>query len=166
MFKTYRSICALLAITAVLAACKPESLKDYEPVTTGDVKAIAGTWTGTTVLQRDNDAERKNFPYKAMDVTNTLEFNKVKLTLQENNGQPAAFTIDHGTAPRIFKLTSGTWKVDDASKVGVITLMNAGDSIRLILGNYNLIRDNKMKLTQSKTLLGKDVITYEFNFSK
>lgn len=166
MFKTYRSILAVLAITAILAACKPESLKDYVPVETGGVKSIAGTWTGSSVLQRDNDAERKNFPYKSMDITNTLEFNKVKLTLNENNGQPAGFTIDHGTAPRIFKITTGTWKVDDASKVGVITLMNGTDSIRMILGNYNLIRDNKMKLTQSKQLLGKDVITYEFNFSK
>lgn len=166
MFKNYKSFFSVLAITAVMAACTPEKIKDYEPVESGNVKSIAGTWTGTSVLQRDNDAERKNFPYKSMDITNVLEFNKVKLTLNESNGQPAGFTIDHGTAPRIFKITTGTWKVDDASKVGVITLVNGTDSIRMILGNYNLVRDNKMKLTQSKQLLGKDVITYEFNFSK
>ncbi|MGB8190722.1 MAG: DUF5004 domain-containing protein [Chitinophagaceae bacterium] len=166
MMKTYKQITLALAVTAALAGCRPESVKDFVPVESGNVKSIAGTWTGTTVLQRDNDAERKNFPYKSMDITSALDFTKVKLTLAESNGQPTTFTIDHGTAPRILKFTSGTWKVDNADKVGTISLINPGDTIKMILGSYNLISQNKMTLRQSKTLLGKDAITYEFNFSK
>jgi hypothetical protein len=167
MFKNYRSIVAMLALTAVLAACKPERLKDYEPVVAGDVKSISGTWTGASVLQRDNDSERKNFPYKSMDITGTLDFTKVKITLQEANGQPTNFTVDQSAAAvPIFKFTSGKWIVDNASKVGLITLVNGTDSIKMVLGSYMLLQQNKMKLTRAKTLLGKDVVTYEFNFSK
>lgn len=155
-----------LAAMIALAACQPDEAKDYVPVESGNVKSVAGTWTGTSVLQRDNDAERKNFPYKTMDVTGALEFNKVKLTLVESNGQPTTFTVDHGGAPQIFRLTSGTWKVDDVAKVGTISLINANDTIKLTLGSYNLIAQNKLMLRQSRTLLGKEVITYEFNFSK
>lgn len=167
MFKNYRSIAAILAITFVIAACKPEGAKDYEAVVAGDVKSVAGTWNGTSVLQRDNDHERKNFPYKSMDITGTVDFTKVKITLQESNGQPANFTIDQAAAAiPIFKITSGKWIVDNASKVGLITLINGTDSIKMVLGSYMLLQENKMKLTRAKTLLGKDVVTYEFNFSK
>lgn len=166
MFKKNKAVSIALAAMIALAACTPDDTKDYVPVVTGNVKSVAGVWTGSSVLQRDNDAERKNFPYKSMDITGVLEFNKVKLTLQENNGQPTTFTVDHGGAPQIFRLTSGTWKVDDAGKVGMISLINNNDTMRLTLGSYNLIAENKMRLTQTRTLLGKDVITYEFNFSK
>ena len=162
--KTKAFTVALAMIT--LAACRPDDTNDYVPVETGSVKSIAGTWTGSSALQRDNDAERKNFPYKSMDITSVLDFTKVKLTLQESNGQPTTFTIDHGGAPQIFRLTSGTWKVDNADKVGMIQLINPGDTINLTLGSYGLLSSNKLLVKQSKTLLGKEVITYEFNFSK
>ena len=165
MLKKTKALTVALAMIT-LAACTPDDTKDYVPVVTGNVKSIAGTWTGSSVLQRDNDAERKNFPYKSMDITGVLEFTKVKLTLAESNGQPTTFTIDHGGAPQIFRLTSGTWKVDNVDKVGTISLINPGDTIKLTLGSYSLLASNKMLVKQSKTLLGKDVITYEFNFSK
>lgn len=166
MLKKNKALSIALAAMVALAACQPDEAKDYVPVETGGVNSVAGVWTGSSVLQRDNDAERKNFPYKSMDITSVLEFTKVKLTLQESNGQPTTFTVDHGGAPQIFRLTSGTWKVDNAKKVGLISLINAGDTIHLTLGSYNLIAQNKMQLRQSRTLLGKEVITYEFNFSK
>jgi hypothetical protein len=167
MIKTFKPLLLMLAVTLALASCKPESIKDYEPVELGSVKTIAGVWTGSSVTQIDNDAVRKNFPYKTMDVTGLLEFNKVKLTLQQNNGQPAGFTIDHGTAPPIFKLTSGTWKVDNTEKVGTVSLINGTDTVKMTMGSYNLFASNKMLLRQAKkNELGVDVITYEFYFSK
>jgi hypothetical protein len=166
MLKKNKAVSIALAAMIALSACHPDNAKEYVPVSTGSVKSVAGIWKGTTVLQRDNDAERKSFPYKAQDITNVLEFNKVKLTLQENAGQPTTFSIDHGGAPQIFKITSGTWKVDNTDKVGLVSLINGTDTIKLTLGSYNQLANNKMKLTQSRTLLGKDVITYEFNFSK
>ena len=161
-----RSTLLIMLVAVVITSCQPEKMKDYVPVTTGGVESIAGTWTGTTVLQTDMDAQRKNFPYKTQDISNLLEFNKVKITLTANAGQPTTFNIDHGTAPPIFKITSGTWKVDNAQKVGNISLINGTDTIKLVLGSYSLLASNKMLLKQSKTLLGVEVINYEFNFSK
>lgn len=166
MIKIRSTLFTILAASAVLLSCKPEQMKDYEPVTSGGIESIAGTWTGASVLQRDRDAERKNFPYKTQDVTSLLEFNKVRLTLVANAGQPTTFSIDHGGAPQIFRFTSGTWKVDNAQKVALIDLINGTDTIHLTLGSYSLLASNKMQLKQSKTLLGVEVINYEFNFSK
>lgn len=167
MMKTYKKITLALAATLVLAACKPDKVKDYQPAELGSVKSIAGVWKGTSVIQRDNDAERKNFPYKSQDITSFVDFTKVKLTLQENNGQPTTFSVDQaGAAVNIFKFSTGTWKVDNAGKVGTIALINSNDTIRLVLGNYGLLSQNTMMLKQAKTLLGTEVITYEFNFSK
>lgn len=156
----------MIAATITIVSCQPEKMKDYEPVVSGGVESIAGTWTGTSVLQRDRDAERKNFPYKTQDITNLLEFTKVKVTLAQSGGQPTTFNVDHGGAPPIFRITSGKWEVDNAQKVGTIALINGTDTVRLVLGSYSLIGSNKMLLKQSKTLLGVEVISYEYNFSK
>ena len=166
MTRIFSTLLIVLVATVMITSCQPDKMKDYEPVVTGGVESITGTWTGTTVLQTDMDAQRKNFPYKTQDVTNLLEFNKVKITLAANAGQPTTFNIDHGTAPPIFRFTSGTWKVDNVQKVGNISLINGTDTIKLVLGSYNLLASNKMMLKQSKTLLGVEVINYEFNFSK
>jgi hypothetical protein len=155
-----------LSLMLLLTACQPEKIKDFVPRTEGNVASLSGQWKGVSVLQRDNDAERKNFPYKSEDVTSTLEFTKVKLTLNSANGQPGTFTIDYGGAPAFLKLISGSWKVDNVSKVGKLSLYNGSDTVNLTLGSYLSIAQSNLQLKQAKTLLGKDVITYEFNFSK
>jgi len=156
----------MLVAAVALASCKPESIKDYEPVKTGSVSSIAGVWTGSSAIQRDNDAERKNFPYKSMDITNAIEFNKVKLTLNANGDVPGNFTIDYAGAAPILGFTTGTWKVDNAEKVGTISLINGTDTVKMVLGSYNLIANNSMLLRRTKTLLGKEAVTYEYNFRK
>jgi hypothetical protein len=162
-----KNILQMLAIsTMLICGCQPDKINDYVPRTAGDVASVTGTWTGTSVLQRDNDAERKNFPYKSEDVTSTLEFTKVKITLNSADGQPTTFGIDYGGAPPFLKLTSGGWKVDDAKKIGKISLYNGLDTVKFTLGNYLLINQSKLQLQQGKSLLGKDVITYEYNLSK
>jgi len=162
-----KNILQTLAIGVILlGACQPDKIKDYVPRSTGDVASITGVWKGISVTQRDNDAERKNFPYKSEDVTSTLEFTKVTITLNSSNGQATSFNINYGGAPPFFKLTSGNWKVDNATKVGKISLYNGPDTVKFVVGSYLLVDDSKLQLKQSKTLLGKDVITYEFNLSK
>lgn len=162
-----KNILQTLAIGVfLLSACQPEKIKDFVPRSTGDVASLTGTWKGTAVTQRDNDAERKNFPFKSEDVTSTLEFTKVTLTLNSANGQPTTFNINYGGAPPFFKLTTGNWKVDNATKVGNISIYNGPDTVKFIVGSYLLIDDSKLQMKQAKSLLGKEVITYEFNFSK
>jgi len=164
--KSLKNKILFIAVVAAFAGCRPEKIKAFEATESGSVNSIAGLWKGSTVIQRDNDAERKNFPYKSQDVTSAMGFNQYKLTLNATNGQPSTFAIDYGTGVPFFKFTSGNWKVDNATKVGTITLYNGNDSAKFVLGAYNLIDQGKLLLKRSKQLLGKDAITYEFNFIK
>jgi len=157
-------IASLAVIMAVVAACSPDALKDYVPVHNGSVSNITGTWNGVSVNQRDVSAENKNFPYKSMDITNALQFNNVKLTL--NGTTSGTFTINYGTAPHFFKFNTGNWSVDNQEKVGKLYLVNGTDTMTMVMGSYNHLLQNKMQLTQTKTLLGKPAIVYEFMFSK
>jgi hypothetical protein len=161
----------LIIITAIVSAvvlpnCQPESAKVYIPRESGNVASVTGVWKGVSVIQRDNDAEKKNFPYKTQDITSALDFTKVTLTLNSSSNLPGTFTINYGTAPAFFKLTSGQWKADNVNKIGSIQLYNGLDTVKLVMGNYLLLDQNKMKIVQAKTLLGQAVVTYEFNFSK
>jgi len=158
-------IFACLALMATLVvSCSPDPIKDYVPVNNGSVSNITGTWNGVSVNQRDISAENKNFPYKSMDITSAMQFNNVKLTL--NGTGSGTFTINYGPAPAFFKFSTGNWSVDNQEKVGKIYLVNGTDSMTLVLGSYNHFLQNKMQLTQTKTLLGKPAIVYEFMFSK
>ena len=168
MKKTYLLIYILTVsmITVLIAACHPDSAKNYIPRKAGDVASVTGTWKGTLVTQRDNDAERKNFPYKTQDITAALDFTKVTLTLNSSSGLPGNFTINYNGAPAYFKISSGQWKADNITKIGKIQLFNGNDTINMTMGSYLLIDQNKLQIKQVKTLLGKEAVTYEFNFSK
>ena len=149
-----------------MSACSPESLKEYEPLESGNVQAIAGTWKGSSLIQRDMDAERKDFPFKSLNITQPLAFNEVSITLNTANGAPSTFTIAYGNAAPILKFTTGTWKVDNTSKVGQVQLINGGDTLKFKLGSYNLLANSKMQWTNTKKLFGKEVIAYDYTFTK
>ena len=157
-------LACILILSVAISSCSPDAVKNYEAVNNGSVTKVTGAWTGVSANQRDVGAENKNFPYKSMDVTAPLQFNNVKLTLNGTNS--GAFTINYGTAPQFFKFNSGNWSVDNQEKVGKIYLVNGTDTMTLVMGSYNLLLQNKMQLTLTKTLLGKPAIIYEFLFSK
>ena len=164
--KTILTIITAIVSTVVFPHCQPDDAKVYVPREAGSVTSVTGVWKGVSVTQRDNDAEKKNFPYKTQDVTSVLDFTKVTLTLNSSANLPGTFTINYGTAPAFFKLTSGNWKVDNVNKIGVLQLYNGNDTVNLVMGTYLLLDQNKLRIVQSKSLLGQAVVTYEFNFSK
>lgn len=161
-------IIASLVLVVIAIACSPEDLKSFEPVNHGEVAGLFGTWTGLSVNQRDLGAEAKGFPYKNEDMTAALGFTKVKVTLNGSAAAPSNFTIDYGGSPQFFKFNTGNWKVDNTTKVGKVYLINAAntDTITMIMGSYQDLLNNRLSFTQTKTLLGSPVITYEYKFSK
>lgn len=165
--KKYLIIIAV-ALAFVGFNCSPEDLKPFEPVNHGEVASLFGTWTGVSVNQRDLGAEAKGFPYKNEDMTAALGFNKVKVALNGTASSPSTFTIDYAGSPQFFKFNTGNWKVDNATKVGKVYLINAAntDTITMIMGSYQDLLNNRLSFTQTKTLLGSPVITYEYKFSK
>ncbi|HYH16758.1 MAG TPA: DUF5004 domain-containing protein [Flavisolibacter sp.] len=166
--KKINRLIALFTLLVVLSVgCKPEDIKEFTPAqSSGDVNAIAGTWKGFQVVQRDMDAERKGFPFKALDITAPMQFTDVTVKLNTNNGAPSTFEITYGNGAPLLEFTSGTWRVDNNSKVGNVELINNLDTIKLKLGSYNLIRGGKMQWTTTKKLLGKEVIAYDYTFTK
>jgi len=163
--KTIFSLLAGMGFLLVTVwSCKPDQLKEYTATDNGDVSKLIGTWNGVSVNQRDIGAENKNFPYKSQDITAPLQFNNVKLTL--NGSTSGTFTINYGAAPQFFKFSSGNWTVDNEKKVGTVYLVNGVDSVVLTMGSYQFLLQNKMQVKQTKSLLGKPAIIYEYIFSK
>lgn len=165
-----KQIVIVLTFVAVsIWSCKPDAVKPYEAleVQSGSVQSIAGVWTGLNVMQTDNGAVNKNFPFKTEDVTQVLQASKWKLTLNASGSTPGTFAIDHGTGGvAFFPITSGTWRVDNATKVGTISLINGVDTVRLVVGSYNNLINNKLALRQQRLLNGQPAITYDYQFSK
>jgi Domain of unknown function (DUF5004) len=163
-----KKLAFIIAISGLLlfAACKPESIKGYEPFSSVNVNTLQGQWKIISVTQTDEDSKRKLFPYKTLDVTSLLNLSDVKLSLNASGSAPSTFTAAYGTAPQIFKLSSGTWKLDDNNKPGALWLINASDTVKFTLGAYGKLANNKMSLKQVKSLGGTAMITYEYEFSK
>lgn len=154
------------ALLVMMWSCKPDAVKPYEDRTTGTVSSIAGVWKGNMVIQRDNGAENKNFPYKSEDITAALQADQWKLTLNANGNAPSTFSIDYGTGMPFFSFNTGTWGVDNADKVSKVYLINGVDSIKLTMGSYQNLAASKLLLRQQKLLLGNPAITYEYTFTK
>ncbi|MFN4892853.1 MAG: hypothetical protein ACK5G0_03715 [Bacteroidota bacterium] len=155
---------SLLFTVLHVVSCRPEPIQPLTPSENGSASKLIGTWKGVAVNQRDIGAENKNFPYKNLDITAPLQFTNVKLTLNGTNR--GNFTFDYGTAPAFFKFSTGNWSVDDSTKVGKLYLVNGTDSMVMDIGSYNFLLQNKMQLKQTKTLIGRPAIVYEFLFSK
>jgi len=163
-----KKLTLITAISALLlfGACKPESIKDYEPYSSVSLNSIQGQWKLSKVTQSDEDSKRKLFPYKTLDLTSSLNLTNISVTLNTAASAPSNFTINYGTAPSIFKITSGTWKLDDVNKPGNLWLINGPDTVKFTMGAYSLLDNKKMLLKQIKSLSGTAMVTYEYEFSK
>ncbi len=156
----------LVTMALYFAACKPESLKDYESNSAFSISSLQGTWKLTKVTQRDEDAARKGFPYKDLDVTAALGQSQVAITLNLAGNAPGTYTINYGTGAKLLKVGNGNWFLDDVNKPGKMNLASGTDTAKLILSNYANLLNNKLVMVQKKFYNGKEAITYNYEFSK
>jgi Domain of unknown function (DUF5004) len=164
-----KKIFSILAIAAAagFAACKPDAIKDYEAASSAfKVSDLSGTWRMTAISQTDEDATRKGFPYKTVDLTNVVNASQIKFTINMNGGNPGTFAIDHGTGAKLFKSTSGNWLVDNASKPSQMWFANAGDTVKFIIQGYDNFLNNRMVLKRNRSLGGKTQVSYIYSFNK
>ncbi|MEO7264175.1 MAG: DUF5004 domain-containing protein [Ferruginibacter sp.] len=163
-----KKITTILAISALLvfAGCKPESIKDYQANSAYSLDALQGQWKLMKVTQTDEDSKRKLFPYKTLDLTTSMNLTDIAINLNLASAVPATFTAAYGNAPKIFKLTTGNWKLDDNSKPGKLWLINGTDTAKFTIGSYNQLASKKLVLKQVKYLGTAAMITYEYEFSK
>jgi hypothetical protein len=163
-----KKIACLFALAALLylSGCKPASLNEYDSYSAANVAALAGNWKLTKAVQGDEDSKRKAFPYKTLDITNVLNLTEIRLALVSSGGNPTTATVNYGAAPRIFKITSGNWLLDNKDKPGQLWLANATDTTKFILGSYGSIANDKITLKQTKNLGTTSMVTYEYEFSR
>lgn len=163
--KTLKYLSIMICILSIFG-CKPET---FGPITS-DVqvlKQMQGTWNLTKVVQVDQDAKTKGFPYKELDITNIYPYKDLVIALQvDASGNPSAFTITNGNAPKIADLTSGNWTVDNNVAPTVITLKNGAITNNLSLGSYAGLSSGKFYLTKNKSVNGKVIVSYQYEFTK
>jgi hypothetical protein len=157
----------LSGVIAVLYSCRPDTYKTL--AAPGNyIQSLAGTWKLSKVLQTDEDAKRKGFPFQSQDITNVFAYTDFTMTLNTNGTTPTSFVIVRGNAPNIIPIASGNWKVDDPKFPNVLTLSNGTDSSKITLGAYPVQQTPLLKLSAHKkdASTGKLLISYSYEFTK
>ncbi len=161
-----------VSLVAVLYACKPDAYKTVGlPVDA--VGSLSGTWRLTKVTQTDENAKNNGFTYDAIniqtaDITNVFPYSDFKITFNFANGTPSTFTTLPGNSPKVIKLASGNWSLDDPKYPQVITLINAPDTARITLGAYPVAGATSLKIASQKrdAVSGKLLVSYSYEFTK
>ena len=160
-----KKILATYIIALVLFGCKPDS---FRPVgeRTNYVSQMAGNFKLTKVIQSDVKAVKNNYPYKTLDLTNSLSFTDFEMTLNPATNGKGTFTTKPGNAPMIIRLASGNWTVDNQDAPKMMYFINGTDSVKMEMGSYTSLRNNQLSLRVVRTLDGKPVIYYDYQFTK
>lgn len=172
MNSVYKITSLIILAGLGLASCRPESFKEVG-TPSAVVSSLAGTWKLTRVIQTDEDAKSKGFSYgpiniQQIDLTNVFPYTDFKLTLNADGSTPTTFTAAPGNAPKIIKLTSGNWLLDDPAYPKVITMANATDTAKITLGSYPSGEAPVLKIRTERrdASTGKLLISYSYEFSK
>lgn len=155
----------LMAIVLMLSACKPDAHKEIGAPR--NIQAsLVGTWKLVKATQVDEDAARKGFPFKELDITNLFPY--TNFVLKFNSGTPGTFTTTPGSSPKIIKLASGNWAVDNADYPKNITLTSGSTTEVVTLGGYPVgaATTLKLKVERKDASTGKLLITYTYEFAK
>ena len=164
LFKT-----SLLIVTVAVffAACTPVEHKELG-APRKIVESLNGTWKLINAKQVDEDASRKGFPFKELDITTLFPYTNFVLKLDLAGGAPSSFTTTPGSSPRIIKLASGTWTVDNIDNPKDITLTNGVTTEKITLGGYPVGAAStlKLKVERKDAGSGKLLITYSYEFAK
>lgn len=167
MQKLFRIGLMMLSVSLLLTACQPDAHKELsEPRNV--LESLGGTWKLIKATQTDEAAKAKGFPFKELDLTTIFPYTDFRLTLNLNNGVPGTFTTTPGASPKIIKLTSGNWTVDNTQYPKNITLTNGPLNEITMLGGYPVGASNtlKLKVERKEAATGKVVVSYSYEFAK
>lgn len=157
----------LLSAAIFFGACSPSELKEIG-APRNVLESLAGTWKLTKATQVDEDASKKGFPFKEMDITSLFPYTSFVLKLDLNNGAPGTFTTTPGPSPKIIKLGSGNWTVDNSEYPKDITLTSGSATEKITLGSYPVGASSalKLKVERKDASTGKLLISYSYEFAK
>lgn len=157
----------IMLATIVLASCKPASFEDLG-IKRDLLQSVNGTWKLTKATQVDEDAAKKGFPYQQLDITNLFPYTSFVITLNVSGGAPTTFSTTPGTSPKIVKLNSGNWTVDNLNYPKNIYLSNGAATDTISIGSYPVGASDKLKISKEKkdATTGKLLISYSYEFAK
>lgn len=162
----------IVTIVMLLNGCRPESYKSIGTPTDA-VSSLSGNWKLTRVIQTDENAKTNGFSYdpinvQTADLTSSFPFTDFGLTLNFSNGLPSTFTTAPGNSPKVIKMLSGKWVLDDPKYPKVISLINGTDTALITLGSYPLGSSPVLKIAQQKVDAsdGTLLISYSYEFTK
>ena len=167
MKKLLRTGFMMLTVSLLFTACQPDELKEIG-ASRNILSSLEGTWKLIKATQVDEDASRKGFPYKELDITSYFPYTNFQLKLNLANGAPATFTTTPGASPKIIKLATGNWTVDNAEYPKDITLTSGATTEKVTLGGYPVGANNtlKLKVERKDATTGKLLISYSYEFAK
>ena len=167
MKKLLRTGFMMLTVSLLFTACQPDQIKEIGE-SRNILSSLEGNWKLIKATQVDEDASRKGFPYKELDITSLFPYTNFQLKLNLANGAPATFTTTPGSSPKIIKLATGNWAVDNAEYPKVITLTSGATTEKVTLGGYPVGAANtlKLKVERKDATTGKLLISYSYEFAK
>ncbi|MBK8608806.1 MAG: DUF5004 domain-containing protein [Chitinophagaceae bacterium] len=151
----------------VLAGCKPESIRDLG-IQRDYLESLNGTWKLTKATQVDEDAAKKGFPFSQLDITGLFPYTDFVFKLDVSAGAPTTFSSTPGASPKIVKLVSGTWTVDNLQYPKNIYLKSGLAADTVSLGGYPVGASATLQLKKEKkdASTGKLLISYSYEFTK
>lgn len=163
---------SFLMILAIyfLSACQPESdFPEIEEPTSLKAEKLQGTWTLSSVIQVDQEAEDNGFPedVQSLDITNLFDFQSITLTFNlDTEGRPSDFTVNRPETVPNFFVESGTWSLPHpvfATEVYLTNPISTGNAILTV----ERITSNEFKFrVNRKDEAGTSFIRYDYTFTK
>jgi len=163
----------MLALLIIgMQACEPKDFKSVGTPTT-PIASLIGTWKLNKVTQVDENAKYLAFTYNAInvqeqDITSAYPFNTFKITFNGNGTTPTTFSVDPGSAPKIVKINSGNWTVDDPSYPAAFTLTNGTVTQTLMISAYPTAESPSFKIRTERrdATTNKLWASYNYEFVK
>ncbi len=163
----------ILTITAVasllaLASCRPEKFGDIVGTSVSNITNLTGSWKLVKATQTDMEAPIKNSPFVTRDITTDFPFADFRLTLNSTGTASTTFATTPGNSPRIIRLATGNWRVDNADAPRNIQFINGTDTVRALVGSYptSFRSDFSVRIDRVNTETGKTTMRYDYVFAK
>ena len=162
------SILTALFVGVVFTACTPEKFGDVVGPVESNISNLSGNWKLVKVVQSDLEAPEKNSPFPSADITTEFPYSDFRLTLNSAANAPTTFTTTPGNSPRVIRLASGTWRVDNLAAPGQVFFINGTDTVKAQFGSYPSSFDPSFKLRVDRVNAetGKATMRYDYQFVK
>lgn len=159
---------SLVLVLFTIAGCKRDAFNEVNNNSDFKIETLGGTWSTSSVTQTDEDAIRKGFPFKMLDITNDFNLNQTKISLNLSGTNPGTFTIAYGAAAKLLKHTSGNWALDNLQKPTKVYLINGTDTVKLKINNYTDLGQvpSRLGLKLLKSAYGKTQLGYDYSLTK